>query len=162
MPQHQEFQPALERAIDLSRQLEQLLLDETALLHGREPERLQALIKSKLRLLRQVEQATRHLKALVEQAGQPFTREGLSQLLEALDTDPTQEDSLSAQWQTLRKLAASCELMNRNNAQTVEHSRKRVATALSIIRGEEDNGNTYNLSGHEQSGTVLGRPLTQA
>lgn len=176
----QAFRQTLDQAIDLTTQLEKLLLEETSTLDGRDPDRLQTLVENKQRVLEQIEQATARLQQLVEAEGHAFTAEGMDAFLGTLpagstsatpETAPeatsgnqraTPKETARAGWKRLRELAASCELMNRANAQAVERSRQRVATALKIIRGEEDNGNTYSARGYSQSGAVLGRTLTQA
>ncbi|EIC22163.1 flagella synthesis protein FlgN [Thiorhodovibrio frisius] len=162
MSQHQAFALALEQAIDLTSQLETLLLEETAAVDGRDPEHLNALVENKQQVLEQIEQATATLQRSVEEAGQAFTPDGLEVFLRASDGTTEERDHASARWKRLRELAASCEIMNRANAEAVERSRLRVTTALKIIRGEDDNGNTYSAQGYSQSSTVLGRTLTQA
>ncbi|WPL19771.1 FlgN protein [Thiorhodovibrio winogradskyi] len=162
MTQHHTFAQALEQAIELTGQLETLLLEETAALDGRDPERLQILVENKQRVIERIAGATASLQHFVEEAGQTFTPDGMDVFLRATNLAREERQTYTQQWKRLRALAASCELMNRTNAQAVERSRQRVATALKIIRGEEDNGSTYSAQGYSQSSTVLGRTLTQA
>ncbi|WP_201069041.1 MULTISPECIES: flagella synthesis protein FlgN [Thiorhodovibrio] len=162
MSQHHNFLHALDHSIDLAGQLEKLLLEETATLDGRDPEHLQALVENKQRVLEQIEQATAGLQQIVEAAGHTFTADGMDAFLKDGEPTAAEHETATVGWKRLRELAASCELMNRTNAQAIERGRQRVATALKLIRGEDDNGNTYSAQGHSQSGTVLGRTLTQA
>lgn len=162
MSEHQAFPQVLEQSISLATELEQLLLEETAVLEGRDPDVLQALVERKQRVLKTMEEATGHLQRLVEASGQTFTPDGMTTFLREHDPTPEQHDSLSTRWKHLREVAARCELMNRSHAQSIERSRQRVDVALKIIRGEDDNGNVYTAQGLSQSGVVLGRTLSQA
>lgn len=160
--QQPSFAQALAHTIDLTSQLEKLLLEETGSLDGRDPDHLQTLVTTKQRVLEQIETATATLRQRIEEAGQAFTPDGVETFLHASEPAPGRQDALRADWKRLRELAASCELMNRTNAQAVERGRERVDTALKIIRGEEDNGNTYSARGYARPNIVLGRTLTQA
>ncbi len=162
MSQHPEFAQALERSISLADQLEQLLLKETAALNGSDPEALQALVDDKQQVLQSIEEETAQLQRLVEDAGQAFTPEGMDVFLRESDLAPGQNTALSERWNHLRELAARCKLMNSANAQSIERDRQRVNAALKIIRGEDDSSNVYTAQGYSQSGTVLGRTLSQA
>jgi flagella synthesis protein FlgN len=158
----QAFSQTLDQLLERTRQLEQLLLEESTSLDGRDPDRLQALVERKQRVVGQVEQKTAALRQIIDAAGEAFTPEGVANFLQAQQDVADDEASASARWKRLRALAASCELLNRDNAQAVERSRKRVATALKIIRGDIDDANTYSARGYAQSGSVVGRTLTQA
>lgn len=156
------FLEALERAIDLASHLESLLFEETAVLEGRDPEQLQRLAERKREVVERLEHETQQLKAAVEQAGHEFSPAGLDGWLAGLPVLPEAPGSPAERWTCLREVAARCELMNRSNATTIERNRKRVATALRIIRGEDENAATYSAKGHSATAANLGRTLTRA
>lgn len=162
MSEHCGFNEALDHSIALTAELERLLLEETAILEGRDPERLRSLVEDKQRVLVQVEQETTRLQAAVEDAGQPFTPDGVAAFLREQDPQPLTSDALSARWSALRDLAARCDLMNRANGQAIERGRARVATALNILRGEDDSANVYTARGYAQSAPLLGHSLSEA
>jgi flagella synthesis protein FlgN len=158
----QEFCTALEQAIALATRLEHHLLEETSTLEGRDPAQLEALIEHKRQVIEQLETQTARLKRSVEKAGHQFTVAGLADFLPSLAPAPDAPGTPTERWQQLREITARCELMNRENAKSIERHRKRVTTALNLIRGEDGSSATYSAKGDTQSTTVLGRTLTHA
>lgn len=70
--------------------------------------------------------------------------------------------SLQMQWQSVKKLAASCKNLNELNSKIVTHTQQHYSRIMSILRQEDPNAATYGKTGRQRNGGAGGGQLAQA
>ncbi len=119
-----EQHPQLQLRALLSR-FEIVLATEYEALRTRDTEALYDVIEEKMRLAAEIEQLTPTIKIPTPQS-------------------PAAEQ---AEWETIRKLLAKCELENRTNGATISANQKFATSMLDIITGRRAVERTYGASG---------------
>lgn len=153
-----QFAQSLVRSLQMLAQLETVMLDEARVIATRNPDMLQRVIATKSTLVATLEAETVKQKQWVEFAQLPFTNSGIAQLFTQFD----HAQSLSAQWTQLREMSVRCDQLNRANARLIEHDRKRIATLLRILKGDDAASATYTPQGRTTFTSSRSRTLIHA
>lgn len=152
------FGHSLQSSLELAQRLERALLDEGQAILGHDPDHLQTVLASKLPLVTALERATRAQQAFVEASGQTFSPAGMTNFFKHWRDHP----HWATQWERLREQVARCDNINRHNAELIERDRRRIATSLQVLRGEDPTPTTYNPSGRADPGEHYSHSLSHA
>lgn len=132
------FTATLEASLHGLQALEPLLEREREALTGRDPQRLEALVRDKLAVLEQLEHSVRARDGLQRAAGFGAGSVDGGRLVAALD-----QPALSAAWTALETLARQVAGLNDRNAQLTVQRQRNVRTALGILTGRPAGDDTY-------------------
>lgn len=152
------FASALERAQAGMRQLAGLLEEETLAIESRDLAALERRLDAKAPLLAEIEGAIGEMKGRLEAAGFGFDPEGVAAFFRRHDP----EGRWSERWSELLAETRRCERLNREAARLVEREQRRIASALSILIGEDNSAAAYDPQGRLIPGAQRGRTLDQA
>jgi flagella synthesis protein FlgN len=144
----QRLKAALEHEIQCTEALIRALDEEQEALTGREPARLETVLRDKQSQLVELEQASRQRNAVVQQAGYSADRQGVEACVRACDV----QGSLNALWERLNELVRQCRERNRVNGGIVELSRHHVQRALAVLRGGLPDSDLYTSEGRSVGG----------
>ncbi|AFL72458.1 FlgN protein [Thiocystis violascens DSM 198] len=153
-----QFAQSLKLSIQLMGDLEAAMLEETRAIETRESDSLLRVLASKRDLVARLEEETLLQKQWVALAHHPFTPVGMTKFFAGVGDD----GQLLGLWSILRESSTRCDGMNRSNARLIERGRKRVATSLRILIGDDGTSATYNPRGRTESTTPRSRTFSQA
>lgn len=152
------FAHALAQSLHLLQQLEATLLEETRALASHDPDAIHQVVTRKSALVAALETATAQQKHWVETTQLPFTPAGMTIFMQGCST----ELGIAEQWAQVRKNGSRCEQLNRANARLIEQDRKRVASLLRILKGDDASAATYTPQGRAKSVSSRSRTLIHA
>lgn len=152
------FAASLERSIQLSQRLQEVMLDETRAIQTRDTDFLLRVVTDKQQLVAELEAQTAVQRRCVEAQDHDFTPDGVARFFSTLGG----QDQLPGRWSALRESIACCERMNRTNAALIERDRKRVESGLRILEGDDGISSTYDTHGRTSRRTILSRKISQA
>jgi flagellar biosynthesis/type III secretory pathway chaperone len=138
------FAQLVEQEHNALARLNQLLVEEYAILRQRELERLETIADSKIEVISLLEQCERDRHSLLQSAGLKADKAGLEAML---DRDLSGE--LSRRWDALLEQLAACQRQNFTNGQIMEASRRNSQRILSILMGQgrDDRAQLYTARG---------------
>lgn len=149
---------SLAHALQLLAQLETVMLDEARVIAMRNADALQRIVANKSAVVMALEAETVKHKQWVEAVQLPFTNSGVAQFFAGFDN----AQSLGEQWALVREIGMRCDQLNRANARLIEHDRKRIATLLHILKGDDATSATYTPQGRTASTSSRSRTLIHA
>lgn len=152
------FVASLDRSISDMRRLAELMQDELRAIESRDPDGLQQVVAAKRELVARLEAETAQQRHWIKAAGFSFTPEGIERFIRTQD----QADQLGSRWSTLLDQTRRCDRLNRDNARLIERDRRRVATTLRLLKGEDASATTYDPRGRTATGGQRGRTISQA
>ncbi|PQJ95269.1 flagella synthesis protein FlgN [Chromatium okenii] len=153
-----QFAQSLVCSLRLLTQLETVMLEEARVIATRKPDALQHVVTQKSALVVALEAETAKQKQWVESAQLPFSNSGVAQFFTQFEN----AQSLNEQWGQLREIGMRCDQLNRANARLIEHDRKRIATLLRILKGDDTASTTYTPQGRTASASSRSRTLIHA
>jgi flagella synthesis protein FlgN len=153
-----QFAQSLKLSIQLMGDLETAMLEETHAIETRDTDSLLRILASKKDLVAQLEEETLRQKQWVALARHPFTPAGMMKFFAGVSDD----GQLLGLWSILRESSTRCDRMNRSNARLIERNRKRIATSLRILSGDDGTSATYNPRGRTESASPRSRTFSQA
>ncbi|MBV5308613.1 flagella synthesis protein FlgN [Chromatium okenii] len=153
-----QFAQSLLCSLQLLAQLEAVMLDEARVIATHNPDALQRVVTNKSALVMALEAETVKQKQWVESAQLPFSNAGVAQFFTQFEN----AQSLNEQWGQLREIGMRCDQLNRANARLIEHDRKRIATLLRILKGDDAASTTYTPQGRTASAGSRSRTLIHA
>lgn len=146
----------LDRELQLFSRFEAILSSEYRSITERDIAALEQIISDKSSLLEQLAALEQERTRALRDAGFGADHTAMHECLRS--SDPQQ--ILSAQWQTLQRLAYTCSAQNRKNQQLVDLCSRRVRDVLHVLRGEEPGQQTYLADGeadHRHSSRSLAK-----
>lgn len=152
------FAQSLTLSIRLMGDLETAMLEETRAIETRDTDSLLRVLADKKELVAQLEAETLLQKQWVALARHPFTPAGMTTFFAEVGDD----GQLLGLWSTLRESSTRCDRMNRSNARLIERDRKRIATSLRILSGDDGASATYTPRGRTESASPRSRTFSQA
>ena len=152
------FIGSLDDAIRDMIRLEAVMLEETQAIASQDIDALQGAIDEQRALMAGLETETARQRGWIEDAGFAFTPEGIERFIQAID----QGNRVADRWSTLLGHMRRCDQANQDNARLIDRDRRRIATTLSILRGEDASTTTYDPKGRTASGGPRGRTISQA
>lgn len=153
-----QFAHSLDVSLQLSHQLESILLEETRAIEMHDPDDLLRVVTDKKALVIQLESETIRQKNWVEHAQHAFTLAGMVTFFKTFD----QDHDLLDRWSNLRDSIIRCDRLNQANALLIERDRNRINLSLRILSGDDGVSSTYNLRGCTESGRQKSRSISQA
>lgn len=153
-----QFAQSLALSLLLMQQLENAMLEETRAIEMRDTDLLRRILDDKQDLIARIETETCRQKQWAEGAQCAFTPAGMMQFFAASECP----DAVRNQWSMLRESAARCDRMNQFNARLIDRHRKRIATSLRILSGDDGVSATYNPRGRTESTGPRSRTRIQA
>ena len=153
-----QFAQSLKLSIQLMGDLEAAMLEETRAIETRDTDSLLRILASKKDLVAQLEEETLRQRHWVALARHPFTPAGMTKFFAGVGD----EGQLLGLWSILRESSTRCDRMNRSNARLIERDRKRIATSLRILSGDDGASATYNPRGRTESASPRSRTFSQA
>lgn len=118
--------------------LEPILVREREALSGREPDRLEAVVREKLTELKSLEPSIKARDRLLAIAGLVGGIEGGGQLVSQVN-----DIALAEHWSQLVDLAGRVAALNDQNAQLANQGQRATRAALGILTGRPDRDDTY-------------------
>jgi flagellar biosynthesis protein FlgN len=152
------FAQSLAQSVHLLQQLEATMLEEAEALAHRNPDVVHQVVQRKAALVIELETVTKQQKQWVETAQLPFNPAGLATFLVACSA----EFGVYEQWAQVRTIGRRCDQLNRANARLIEQDRKRVASLLRILKGDDATSATYTPQGRAKSVNSRSRTLSHA
>ncbi len=149
------FTATVQASLHSLQSLESVLLDEQTALVGKDPQRLEDIVRRKLALLQQLEPSVQARDRLQETADLPAGDAGSDRLVEMLN-----RDTLSSAWQKLKSLAQRVVELNDHNGRLTRQSQRTTREALAILTGRPVAEDTYSTLRRKTGGTTrcsLGR-----
>jgi flagellar biosynthesis/type III secretory pathway chaperone len=138
------FGKLVQQEHDALLRLNQLLVEEYAILRQRELDRLEAIAESKIEVITQLEQCEVDRRQLLQAAGLKADKAGLEAML-----DRDTSGDLSRRWDALLEQLALCQRQNFTNGQIMEASRRNSQRILAILMGQgrDDRAQLYTARG---------------
>lgn len=119
--------------------LHDLLQHEQDAILGKDPQRLEHLVKDKLELLKQLEYGVQARDRLQQAGGFPSGAAGGLQFVERVGQDALNED-----WRRLGELGGLVAELNNHNGQLVIQGQQAARSALEILTGRSRREDTYS------------------
>ena len=135
----------------------EVLSREYETLSSTHPENLEAIVRQKQELLARLGELDQALRATITAAGFGEDSKGLEAFLRAADTS----GRLQQQWRKVADTLRECETQNQVNGGLLELSQRQVEQALTLLRGQPQEGTLYSADGHRIQGS-RSRPLAEA
>jgi flagellar biosynthesis protein FlgN len=145
--------------LDLIRQLQQLLLDEAALLRkGDQIEPLNAIVEKKQPLINQINQFSRQMAQVLTTETLPNNQNGMLQYLEKAKATGLATEIMFRNWATIVQITETCRILNEQNGGSIDILRRYIQRSLHILKGNTQIPNTYDKDGSTK-GELLSRKL---
>jgi flagellar biosynthesis/type III secretory pathway chaperone len=119
--------------------LHRLLQKEQDAILGKDPARLEQMVKDKLELLKQLEYGVQARDRLQQAGGFSKGADGGQQFV-----DRVGQDSLSEDWRRLGELGGQVADLNNQNGQLVVQGQQAARSALEILTGRSRRDDTYS------------------
>lgn len=139
-----------------TRQLLELLHNESVVLHGRDMSEMERILAQKQALVIQLDQHGRRRSQVLASLGLPTNRQGLVTLAEQSSVGP----QLLEAGDELATLIAECQAVNEQNGKLIQLQQMTTAHQLRILNGGET-PSLYDSRG-STAGRARPRPLSQA
>lgn len=144
----------LDDSVSCALDLKVILDDERKALEERDTVALDTAATSKLALVSKFAELNQSRGVVSEKAGFGNDPNDLDALAAWCDDNLT----ITSAWQKLQKIASECDLINRTNGAIIHLRRQQILDGLSVLRGVDDDVNTYapaGSSGHGFSGREI-------
>ena len=159
-PFHVSAQFLLERQIQLTSQLHDIVKQEYEILNSRITDALETLSNDKQPLIIEIDQINQQWLALLETESVSLTPYKISLFLE--DYDVVNGSSLRKTWQALLKTAKDCQKANEVNGRIISLRYQATLQTLHILRGNNPSDNIYNGQGTKTPTYSGGQELAKA
>ncbi len=156
MTAEQQLFTTLQSELKIARDLNECLQRERASLTQTDIEAIDEMTRQKQPLVVQLEQLGRQREALLKSTGFPVGKAGLEAFVANLPA--SQATVFSELIQQLRDVARRCRMDNQINGGIVNVNRQYMLRALSVLRGRDQQTESYGPGG-EYSSQVVRQPL---
>lgn len=156
MTAEQQLFTTLQSELKIARALDDCLQAERASLTDTDIEAIDAMTRKKQPLIVQLEQLGRQRESLLKSTGFPAGKAGLEAFVANLPA--SQSAVFTELMQQLREVARRCRMDNQINGGIVNVNRQYMLRALSVLRGREQQPESYGPGG-EYNSQVVRQPL---
>lgn len=157
---HISAQALLEKQIELTRQLYEIVKKEYDILNSRITDALETYSVEKQPLIVQLDQLNQQWLALLEKETVSLHSDKIKLYLE--DYDSINGTALKTTWQNLVKAAKACQKANEVNGRIISLRYQATMHTLQILRGNNPDENIYNGQGARTSTYAGGHELAKA
>jgi flagella synthesis protein FlgN len=156
MTAEQQLFTTLQSELKIARALDDCLQAERASLTDTDVEAIDEMTRKKQPLIVQLEQLGRQRESLLKSTGFPAGKAGLEAFVANLPA--AQSAVFNELMQQLREVARRCRMDNQINGGIVNVNRQYMLRALSVLRGRDQQPESYGPGG-EYSSQVVRQPL---
>ena len=139
------FAATVQASLHGLKSLEPILEQEHLALSGRDPGRLETIVKEKMTLLQQLQHSVQARERLQQAAGFDTGNAGGDALVAAIA-----KDKVAREWHKLLKLAAQVAGLNDRNGQLAAFGERSTKQAIGILTGRDQTDHTYSTLGHRK------------
>ncbi|NOT85534.1 MAG: flagellar protein FlgN [Methylococcaceae bacterium] len=138
--------------LNLIRQLQQLLLDEAALLKKSDQiALLNVIVEKKQPLINEINQFSRQMAQVLTTETLPNDQNGMLQYLEKAKATGLTAETMRYNWLEIITITQICKLLNEQNGGSIDILRRYTQRSLHVIKGNTQRPNTYRRDGSTQS-----------
>lgn len=156
MTAEQQLFTTLQSELKIARALDDCLQEERASLTESNVEAIDEMTRKKQPLVVQLEQLGRQRESLLKSTGFPVGKPGLEAFVANLPA--AQAEVFNELMQQLREVARRCRMDNQINGGIVNVNRQYMLRALSVLRGRDQQPESYGPGG-EYTNQVVRQPL---
>lgn len=127
--------------------LQEILTDERAALESQDTEALNQAATSKQQFLSKLEELEAARREICNVTGFSSDAGAMEEIVKWCDTDSL----ILGYWNHFIDLARECSELNTRNGAIINVRRQQIAGALSIVRGESRNNETYGRNGRDSN-----------
>ncbi|MFZ6800286.1 flagella synthesis protein FlgN [Undibacterium sp. Di24W] len=149
------LQQFLDDEVVLMRSLDQLLMEEQAVLTDNEAEKLGTITPEKNNVLMQIIELEKNRNLFLTSVGYTPDAKGMQDFFSA----PTNDAKIEETWKLLLSISSEAQEKNRTNGLLISRQLSRNQSALNVLQQNNQTGSMYGADGQSKNSPSAGRGI---